>query len=300
MARKDRQFWESAILNNATFMDYYDRLVELSVSMFDWQGAPDELNIRFLELTLFDRGGVAFFKDDGLGYVTLPFAPVGKLSVYNEPLNIRAFSSTGFTAELDADSGVIVWNNMLHKSSRRTIEMYAKRLYNYDRIIDVNANAQKTPVLLTCDEQQRLTLVNLYKQWTGNEPVIYGTKALDVTGLKCLKTDAPYVADKIMQLKTQQWNEALTYLGISNISVQKKERMVSDEVTRMMGGTIASRYSRLESRRTACEAINRKFGLNMSVDYRQDFREADDEVMFEGETGNEGTGVTMATDLRTK
>ena len=111
----------------------------------------------------------------------------------------------------------------------------------------------------------------------------------DPNSLQVLTTEAPYVADKIYDLKTQIWNEALTYLGISNVNMQKRERMVSDEVIRAMGGVIASRYSRLESRRQACEQINRLFGLDIWVDYREDYREASKEMILEGETGGEGS-----------
>jgi hypothetical protein len=114
-----------------------------------------------------------------------------------------------------------------------------------------------------------------------------------------LKTDAPYVSDKIYQLKVQYWNEALTYLGISNLNVQKKERLVADEVVRSQGGTIASRYSRLEARREACRKINVMFGLNMDVDYREDFRETDDEIMLTGQTGG-SEQKAIAVDLGTK
>ena len=146
-------------------------------------------------------------------------------------------------------------------------------MYLLDRIIDVNTNAQKTPVLVQGTEKQRLTLLNLYKEFNGNAPFIFGDKNLDLNALKCLNTGAPYVADKIYQLKTQIWNEALTYLGISNISIQKKERLVTDEVTRNQGGTIASRYGRLQARREAVDKINAMFGTNITVDYREDFQE---------------------------
>ena len=124
---------------------------------------------------------------------------------------------------------------------------------------------------------------NLYKQYEGNEPFIFGNKAMDVNGLTVLKTDAPYVADKLYELKTQLWNEALTYLGISNINIVKKERLITDEVTRNQGGTVASRYSRLESRRQACEKINEMFGLNIWVDYREDYQEVVDAEESESE-----------------
>ena len=75
----------------------------------------------------------------------------------------------------------------------------------------------------------------------------------------------------LYELKTQTWNEALTRMGISSVNTVKKERMITDEVARAQGGTIASRYSRLEMRKQACEQINRMFGLNISVEYRDDF-----------------------------
>ena len=93
-----------------------------------------------------------------------------------------------------------------------------------------------------------------------------------MNSLRAISTNAPYVADKLYQLKTQIWNEALTYLGISNLNIQKKERMITDEVQRNQGGTIASRYSRLEARREAVDKINRMFGTDISVDYREDFQ----------------------------
>lgn len=68
------------------------------------------------------------------------------------------------------------------------------------------------------------------------------------------------------------WNDVLTYLGISNVTFEKKERMLQDEITRSQGGTIASRYSRLEARRQACREINKMFGLNMTCNYREDYQ----------------------------
>jgi hypothetical protein len=136
-------------------------------------------------------------------------------------------------------------------------------------------------------------MLNLYKEYDGNAPVIYGDKNLNANGLTVLKTDAPYNADKLYQLKTQYWNEALTYLGISNINSVKKERMITDEVTRNQGGVVASRYSRLESRRKACDEINRMFGLDIWCDYREDYRQLDDFIKaeeVEGEPDSEGRG----------
>lgn len=271
--KRDLQFCESAYMNNRTYLQYYNRLTELAISMFEWQNLPETIDQRFLEMCLFSDGMCVFFQDEVLGYLSLQCMIGGNLNVYRIPMERRAYATNGYQRELDGTNSVIIFNNYLHTNSMLDVEMFSKRLYNLDRAIDVNANAQKTPVLIQCDESQRLTMKNLYKQYEGNEPFIFGSKGLDANGLKVLQTGAPYVADKLYELKTQIWNEALTYLGISNINVVKKERMITDEVTRNQGGTVASRYSRLESRRQACKQINEMFGLDVWVDYREDFQD---------------------------
>ena len=291
MNKKDRQFWESAGLNNGTFRQYYNRLVELAISMFEWKNLPDTVDPRFLELCLFTDGQAIFFKDDDLGYLALQNAMNGGFNVYRIPVNRRAYSVNGYNRELTEKDSVIIFNNYLHTSSKLDATMFAKRLYNLDRAIDVNANAQKTPVLIKCDETQRLTMLNLYKQFDGNTPFIFADKSLNTNGVQVLTTEAPYVADKLYQLKTQIWNEALTYLGISNINVQKKERLITDEVTRNQGGTIASRYSRLNARRDACKQINKMFGIEIWCDYREDYQTIDDgDDTVKGEPNSDGEG----------
>ena len=147
--------------------------------------------------------------------------------------------------------------------------MFAKRLYSIERASDVNINAQKTPILILCDENQKLTMENVYMKYDGNQPVIMGAKNLDMKSIQALKTDAPFVSDKLQMLKFQIWNEAMTYLGISNVNMNKKERLLNDEVTRNMGSTVASRYSKMEMRKKACKEINKMFDLDIDVEYRE-------------------------------
>lgn len=276
--RKHDIFDESMILNNLTYRQYLNRLTELAISMFEWKNLPKTVDARYLELHLFETGCMVYFKDEVIGDLCLDCIVNGRLDVYGNPLLRRAYSGyNNYQKLLKYNNSVIIWNNYLHSNSILDVEMFARRLYNIDRIIDINANAQKTPVLVLGNEKQRLTLLNLYKEYDGNAPFIFGDKNLDINALKALSTNAPYVCDKLYQLKTQIWNEALTYLGISNINIQKKERLITDEVTRNQGGTIASRYSRLETRRQAVEKINDMFGTNIEVNYREDFQQVGDD-----------------------
>lgn len=287
--RKHDIFDESMVLNNLTYRQYLNRLTELAISMFEWKNLPDTVDARYLELHLFETGCMVYFKDEVIGDLCLDCIVNGRLDVYGNPLLRRAYSGyNNYQKLLKYNNSVIIWNNYLHSNSILDVEMFARRLYNIDRIIDINANAQKTPVLLQGSEKQRLTLLNLYKEYDGNAPFIFGDKNLDINSLKAFSTNAPYVCDKLYQLKTQIWNEALTYLGISNINIQKKERLITDEVTRTQGSTIASRYSRLESRRQAVEKINDMFGTNIEVNYREDFQEVGNDDV----TDNEGKATT--------
>lgn len=278
-------FGDSATLNNLTYMQYLNRLTELAISMFEWKNLPPSVDARYLELHLFETGCMVYFDDDVLGNLCLDCIASGRLGVYGDPVLRRAYSGyNNYQKLLKESNSVIIWNNYLHTNSVLDVKMFAKRLSNLDRIIDVNANAQKTPVLVQGTEKQRMTLINLYKEYAGNAPFIFGDKNLDLNALKVLQTGAPYVCDKLYQLKTQIWSEALTYLGISNINIQKKERLITDEVTRNQGGTIASRYSRIESRRQAVNKINAMFGTNIEVNYREDFQQVDNDTI-QGETG---------------
>lgn len=300
MGRKKRanSLGENAYKNAQDYILYVNRLKELSIAMFEWKNLPDTVDERFLELTLFEDGNAVFFNDDAIGYLSLQVMLGGTLDVYRIPTYRKAYSANGYQQKLNPDNSVIIFNNMIHTNSYLAVLDYARKLWALDRAIEVNANAQKTPVLIKCDEKQKLALENIYMEYEGNSPVIYAYTGLDPNSFSVLKTDAPFVADKLYTLKTQIWNEALTYLGISNVSFQKKERLVSDEAIRSAGGTIASRYSRLNARRQACKMINKMFGLNIECDFREDYREADDEMMFAGDTGDKSLD-TMAVDLRT-
>lgn len=284
MGRKRTEFQNSFISNIETYRRYSDRLTELAISMFEWKNLPASVDERYLELSLFYNGSAIFFKDEALGFLALRMTTGGKLNVYGIPVRRMAYANNGYQKNLTESDSVIIWNNYLHANSWQNIRQFSERLYNLDRTIDINVNAQKTPIIVQGTEKQRLSLNNLYKSYSGNEPVIFGDSELDLTSLKSINTQAPYVSDRIYELKTQIWNEALTYLGINNTNQTKKERLISDEVIRNSGGTIASRYSRLEARRQSAKKINQMFGTNIEVNYRADYRVADTDIMITGNT----------------
>ena len=266
--RKKTQFDISALDNTLSYSDYIYKLLELGISRFQWNDLPPSIDERFLELTLMTDGQAIYFRDEVMGDLALQVMIGGPLDVYRVPIERTAFAANGYNKRLDNTNSVIIWNNLLRTNTYYIVLKYAKLLYDLDQIINVNLRAQKTPVLIKGTPQQKMTLENVYKQYDGNEPVIFGYQNLDLNDITVLKTDAPYVADRIYDMKTKYWNEALTALGISNVTMSKKERLISDEVNRSMGGTVAMRNSGLEARRYAADQINAMFGTNISVNFR--------------------------------
>lgn len=287
MGKRKREKWESALLNNCTYLQYYNRLLELAINMYEWRNLPDTVDERFLELTLFSDGMAVFFRDDILGELCLQCMIGGELDVYRIPIDRTAYATNGYQMRLNNQNSVIIFNNYTHTNSMLDVEMYARRLYEIERTIDVNVKAQKTPLIVRATENQRLTMKNLYMQYDGNEPFIFGDNNLDMDAIKVLPTNAPYVADKLNILKRQIWNEALTYLGIENSNTEKKERLVSDEVNSNLGGVAAQRFCRLNARRKAADQINKMFGLNIEVDFREEVKE-----MFRDDNDTEEKEVT--------
>ena len=286
--RDETLFWTAADANTRTYYRYVQRLTDLALSIFEWRNLPETVNERYIEMALFHNGCAIYFQDEIIGDLCLDCLTAGSFNVYGDPVSRRAYSKyNNYQRELYQNDSVIIWNNYLHTNCILDIKSFALRLSKLDRIIDVNTNAQKTPILIQASEKQRLTMLNLYQKYEGNEPYIFGDNSLDLNSIKVLSTNAPYISDKIYELKTKIWNEALTYLGISNLAVSKKERLISDEVQRLQGGTIASRFSRLESRREAAEKINRMFGTNIEVVYRGDQDRTDQTT----DTEEEGGGV---------
>lgn len=260
---------ESASLNNASFAYYYYRLTDIAIAQFEWKKLPKSVNERFLELTLFRDGHAVYFNDEVLGNLALKCSLNGRLDVYNIQKGRRAIANNGYQRQLNEKNSVLIFDNQMHFATEPVIWHFAERLWDLDRTIDINARAQKTPILVRGTEQQMLTLENVYMQYDGNKPVVYGDSNLSPEPLQVLQTNAPFVADKIQELRNQIWNEAISFLGVSNVAYQKKERMVTDEVMRQMGGTIASRNSRLEARRAAAKEINAMFGTDIEVEFRE-------------------------------
>lgn len=258
-------------LNDVTFTEYYNKLRLLAKAVFKWNNLPNGIDEKWIEDYLFSEGRCMFFKDDKLGFMVTKCADGGMVNLYDEPTKLRPvatnYKGNTKTYERNIDC-VLIRNNDSMLPTSSTVKLYAYKLTNISRTIDINIDAMKTPVLITCNEKQRMTLKNVYAQWNGFEPVIFGSKDLDLSGIQVLKTDAPVVFDKLQIEKNHMWNECMTFLGINNANMDKRERLVDDEVQANNEQIEMFAQTMFKSRQQACDEINALFGTNISVEFR--------------------------------
>ena len=273
---------EAKLKNESTFAQYYNNLRNISQSTFLYKGLPETIDPAFLEKTLYDYGMTAVFEEPDIGLVCLPCVAAGGFDINGIPLNVRAFSRfTGFTKLLRHNSFsvektecVLIYNvNREFSSSiyRGTLGAFADRLANDARTEDINIFAQRTPVVIVAPDSQVETFMNTIDRYENFGKWVVGYKGMDPECIKALKTEAPFVANLINEHRTKLWNEALGFMGVSNVSIYKKERVSTDEVARAMGGAIANRNVRQNPREAAIDKINKKWGS------KYDFKA---EVMF--------------------
>lgn len=281
---RDRMEAEAKRCNDETEYVWFHRLVEIALNGIKWINLPPEIDARYLELSLLFCGSALFFYDESAdGFAVWRFTPVGRYNHYRDPERRKATPEMGNTYNrmLRSDDSVIIWNNMTRTPDLIALRYYTRKLAQVDRAIDVNIAVQKTPKMVLCDEKQRLTFENLINKYTGNLPFIFGYKTLAEMGsIQVLDTSAPFVAGDLAAIKRQLFAEALTYYGVENSSSEKKERLVSDEVTSNLGAVEIARECRINARRQAADAINRMFGDKLSKPVSVEFNAPATEIQI--------------------
>ncbi len=253
--------------NDRTFNMYLRQMITLAENVFEFKDIPDYIDIPYLNSILLEQGSIAFFKDEELGLLALPYACVGELDVYDRPQNIRVLGSNGYNRYLKPDDYVIMYDNNGRYSIVGDIIQYASRIALDTRTIDCNIAQQKNMRLWQVPHGQEKTIKDLVNNVDGFESTIITYDNMSLDNIHVDLIAPPYIVDKLDMHKEKDWNEFLRLIGISNMNFQKKERNIKDEVIASQGGTIASRFSRFEPRDKAIKMINQKFGTNIKVQF---------------------------------
>ena len=274
------EFRDSLLLNNASEIDFLERMKKIALSMFDWVDLPDTMNARYLEMCLYYKGQAGLLYDENYGFINTQVADSGYINIYGLPTKLNCYSYRynevrdlyvpNTTSEKDKEV-VLVMNNYERIPTASSVQLFAYRLAEAQRTADVNMKAQRTPILITTDQKQEFSMRKLYEQYDGNTPVIYADRNANINleAIRAIKTDAPFIANQIMDYQREIWNQFLTFMGLQNLN-EKKERLISNEVDSNNELVNLNLQSFLIPRKKACEEFNQKFGTQIDVKVRSD------------------------------
>lgn len=284
----------SQLSNFKTYEMYKRQLLTLAENVFEFKNMPEFIDTAYLNKQLLRKGAIAFFKDEVMGLLALPYVNIGNLDVYGRPNKIQVMASNGYNRTLNRDEFIIMYDNNGRYPLWLDILQYAERLALATRTIDINISQQKTPRFWKTTTEKEKSIKDIVNNVDGFENIVLAYKDIDLDDTTLVLEPAPYVADKIGLDKDKIYNEFLRLIGIANLSYQKKERNIKDEISAMQGGTVASRYSRFEPRQKAIDLINEKFGTEIEVQYydgipttAKELEEFTDNQDFEDEGGDE-------------
>ncbi len=263
-----KQLKENQLSNWRTYQMYLREMLTLAENVFEFENLPDFIDVAFLNKKLLRDGSIAFFKDEYLGVIALPYTVMGTLDIYQRPQKIMAIAPNGsYRRILNPDEYIIMYDNNGRYPLFLDITQYAERIALDTRTIDINILQQRTPRFWKTSSDKERSIRDIINNVDGLENTVLTYEDINIDDIQLVLEPAPYVADKIDIQKEKLWNEFLRLIGIANMNFQKKERNIKDEVLASQGGTIASRYSRFEPRQKAIKLINEKFGTNINVRY---------------------------------
>lgn len=258
----------SQLCNFNTYMLYRREMISLAENVFEFKNLPNFIDVAYLNSTLLKKGSIAFFEDEELGVIALPYDVIGSLDIYGRPKEIMARAYNGrYFRRLKAGEFVIMYDNNGRYSLLLDILQMAERIAMNKRTIDINIVQQRTPRIWKTSSDKKKTIEDIINDIDGMQENIATYESIDIDDLNVVLAPAPYVADKIDTHLDKEWAEFYRLIGIANLTEQKKERLIRDEMSASLGGTIASRFSRFEPRKRAIEEINKKWGTNIEVSY---------------------------------
>ena len=258
------------ISNIKTAEMYKRQYISLAENVFNIVGLNEVapfMDYSYVNKELVYRGSIAFFMDEYLGLLALPYQNIGKLDLYGRPIDIMVMGRNGYTRQLKKGEYVIMYDNRSKQALIYDILQYAERISLIQRTIDINISQQRTPRIWKTKSENKKTIDDLINGVSANDEAITIYDNLQIDDTSIVLAPAPFVADKLAEQKDKIWNEFLRLIGIANSSFQKKERNIRDEIFISQAGTIASRFTRFNSRVDAIKKINELWNLNLEVEY---------------------------------
>lgn len=154
----------SQLTNYKTYEMYKRQLLTLAENVFQFKNMPEYIDTAFLNKVLIRQGCIAFFVDEVLGLLALPFTSMGKLDVYDRPVGIQVYGQNGYHKVIKNPSEyVLMYDNNGRYPLWIDILQYAERIALDTRTTDINIRSTKDTSFLENKNRKRAHCKRLSK-----------------------------------------------------------------------------------------------------------------------------------------
>lgn len=262
------------------YLRYRDLLRAAAVTIFDYKGAPESTNMLYFENVMLDKGTAAFLKPEGTEIIlSCSWVPKsGRWTVYGMPRTIKGFSSAIDHNLIKTSEFEVAYDNVLayganpssYSNTWQIIDNFAQLLWECENTFRSNMMHQNKPFILETNNNTKLSFAQFWNFFQDFRPYIMAEKGANIEeAIKTIDLKVDFRGQEILACRETIWNMAMNALGYS-AGTTKKERELYHEVmlNRMAEG--ASLNARLAPRIDFCNRVNRHFGIDMSVNLRED------------------------------
>lgn len=251
------------------------RMLNLSSSSVKWEGLPDYIDTIRLENILTRTGSAIIGYDDITDkYYIGQNASVGNIDFYGYPMNRKMIGANGQNINFSPDTSVIIYNNSTRSSDLWVFELFAEWLSDILCAVQVNINTQKTMPIIPTTQEQQLSVINAYEDLVSNIPyVLVDQNSFNADSFKNALTfdnRKSFTSDQMIGVYRELWNQFLTYVGINNVNVEKRERTNVPEITSNLDEILMMRRNRINAREFSCKQMSEILGLNVKASYYGD------------------------------
>lgn len=255
------------INNVQTFNFYFRRMLNFARNVFVFEGLNNYIDTSYMNKILTNNGSIAFFKDEIMGVLALPWSNIGLYDVYGRPTKIQVYGLNGYTRILNSDEFVILYDNEGRYPIYLDIKQIALRIALKKRVQDINVVQLRTMRAWKCNKDNELAVRQILNDIDSMCEKILTYESIDLEEISTVLSQVPNISQDMQNLIEDDWNEFFQLVGISSVSIQKKERMIKDEMIASLGGVIASRYNRYMPRKKFCDEMKEKFNVDISVKF---------------------------------
>ena len=254
---------------NASALYYREFLLKKIFSVFEFT-IPETWSMDYFQTHLFLDGYIGIVDTDA-GVLPLQCSFSG-INVFNEPTDIIVANPVlgSFDRKIGVN-GVLLRIQYNYMGVLTMLNRYATLLAMCDSGIAVNLmNSKVTWIGMAETKAQAETMKTMYDRISMGEPAVFVKGSAIGNGESIYWNHAKenYVANEIQDTKRSLIAEFLTEIGIDNVNIDKRERLVTDEVNANDEEIRCNVQHWLENIQTGFREANDLFGLDLSVRIR--------------------------------